>query len=550
MLDNHDICSRLGLYAKLGELHEENPFKIKAYSAAAFNLKKIKDAMSGMTDDQLSSLPGMGKSVLAAVKRIIATGSFPELDEKISSTPPGIIEMLGIKGLGPKKVGVIWRNMGIETVDELFDACRQNRLVEQPGFGYKTQGEIMHAIQFSLNAKGYFHYARVEEPAISLLKKIQAEFSEDLTEFTGDFRRQCEVLDAIDIITTIKTAALNQFMIKDGFLSDNNRDFYNPGGFRFRFHFTDKNSFGKEHFISTGSAAHLTEIGLNAENVSGASEEEIYRNLGLPFIPAYIREGIGESKRVSFDEIIRFEDIKGTLHNHTTYSDGLNSLREMAEHARLRGYEYLAVCDHSRSAGYANGLSEERVLVQFAEIDQLNKELAPFRIFKGIESDILSDGSLDYSDAFLSGFDLVVASIHSNLKMTEEKAMQRLIRAIENPYTRILGHPTGRLLLVRQGYPIDHKYIIDACAANDVVIELNANPYRLDLDWRWIPYAMEKGVKIAINPDAHEKEGYDDMYFGALVAAKGGLTKEMTLNTLGLGEFETWLKTPRKAVSH
>jgi DNA polymerase (family 10) len=250
--------------------------------------------------------------------------------------------------------------------------------------------------------------------------------------------------------------------------------------------------------------------------------------------PAYLR-----------GEYVEFWHLKGVLHNHTTDSDGLNSLKEMAEHARYEKYQYLGICDHSRSAGYANGLSAERLIAQMKQIDQLNEQLAPFKIFKGVESDILADGSLDYPAEILSMLDFVVASVHSGLKMDQEKAELRLIRAIENPYTTILGHPTGRLLLLREGYPIDHQRIIDACAYNDVVIELNAHPYRLDIDWRWLQYAQKKGVKISINPDAHEKSGYGDMYFGTLAARKGGLLVQNTLNALTVDEFEAFLEQRR-----
>jgi DNA polymerase (family 10) len=244
--------------------------------------------------------------------------------------------------------------------------------------------------------------------------------------------------------------------------------------------------------------------------------------------------------------LIQFADLKGVLHNHTTYSDGLNSVEEMALYAMEMGMEYLAICDHSKTAGYARGLQVERVLQQFEEIETLNQQLWPFKIFKGIESDILSNGDLDYEPEILSQFDLVVASVHSNLGMTEEKAMQRLLAAIENPYTTLLGHPTGRLLLMREGYPLDHHKIIDACAANGVAIELNANPYRLDIDWRYIDYAMEKGVMVSVNPDAHEKMGYWDMHFGVLSGQKGGLQKSLTLNALNLVEFENYLAKRKK----
>jgi DNA polymerase (family 10) len=237
-------------------------------------------------------------------------------------------------------------------------------------------------------------------------------------------------------------------------------------------------------------------------------------------------------------DVVEYKHLKGILHNHSTYSDGKNTLEEMALYCKELGFEYLGISDHSKSAFYANGLYEEKVRKQQEEVDRLNKKLAPFRIFKGIESDILHDGSLDYDAPVLASFDFIVASVHSGLKMDEQKATQRLVRAVENPYTTILGHPTGRLLLRREGYPINHKKVIDACAANGVVIEINANPWRLDMDWHWVPYALEKGVMISINPDAHQRDGYHDMVYGLHVARKGGLLRHMTFNALSAEEIE------------
>jgi DNA polymerase (family 10) len=242
-------------------------------------------------------------------------------------------------------------------------------------------------------------------------------------------------------------------------------------------------------------------------------------------------------------KLITEDAVKGVIHTHTTYSDGLHELREMAEYAKEQGFLYIGITDHSQSAFYANGLKEDRVREQWAAIDALNLELAPFRILKGIESDILNNGELDYSDELLEGFDFVIASIHSNLRMDKEKATQRLLKAIENPYTSMLGHPTGRLLLSREGYPIDHMAVIDACAEQGVVIEINANPYRLDLDWEWIPYAMEKGVLISVNPDAHSKAGIHDIHYGIAAARKGGLTAEACLNTRDAAGFLAGLKS-------
>jgi len=546
-MDNYDISTLLGTYAKLAELHEENPFKVKALSAAAFNIKKFKNPLQEMSDETLTALPGIGKSVLAAIKNLLQNGTFPELELLIGKTPPGVLEMLKVKGLGPKKVGVIWRKMGIETIEDLLDACRENRLVEFPGFGLKTQHEIQQAIQFALNARGWFHYARAEAPANEMLQKIRQHFPETRSEFTGDFRRNAIVLESIAILSTITEAALLEFAAAQQLERHTATElkFRDANGFLFAFETSAEAEFEKQWFLGTGSMAHFEALGVTAQSaLTGNSETEIYQNLGFPFILPERREGIDELQP-SDEPLIEFTDLKGTLHNHTTYSDGLHSLREMAEHAKKLGYEYLGICDHSRSAGYAQGLSNERVLQQMDEIDSLNTELGPFRIFKGIESDILSDGSLDYEPDMLSRFDFAVASVHSTLNMTEEKAMQRLIRAIENPYTRILGHPTGRLLLVRKGYPVNHRYLIDACAANGVSIELNAHPFRLDIDWTHIPYAMEKGVLISINPDAHEKEGYHDMYYGTLAARKGGLPRSLTLNAKSLKEFESWLSLKR-----
>ena len=271
----------------------------------------------------------------------------------------------------------------------------------------------------------------------------------------------------------------------------------------------------------------------------------------MAYIPPELREDdywMGLAKDYALPELIFPEDIKGVVHNHSTYSDGLNTVEEMALECIRLGYEYLVMSDHSKSAFYADGLQVDKVYHQQEEIDMLNAKYPDFRIFKSIESDILSDGSLDYDDDVLNTFDLVIASVHSNLKMDEAKATKRLVTAIENPFTRILGHPTGRLLLARKGYPIDYKKVIDACAANDVVIELNASPHRLDLDWNWIPYAVEKGVMISINPDAHSLKGIQDIKWGVAVARKGGLTVDSCLNTKSLAEFMRWIDSKAKAL--
>jgi DNA polymerase (family 10) len=304
--------------------------------------------------------------------------------------------------------------------------------------------------------------------------------------------------------------------------------------------------FDRKLFEGGAAARHLDLLGYSSSDWKG-SDRDTYAAKGVNFVVPSRREGHRELERpVEEASLLKYSDIKGVLHNHTTYSDGLNSVEEMALFAMEIGMEYLGICDHSKTAGYARGLQVERVLQQFEEIDTLNQQLWPFKIFKGIESDILGNGDLDYEPEILRQFDMVVASVHSNLNMTQDKAMDRLLRAIENPYTTILGHPTGRLLLMREGYPIDHHKVIDACAANGVALELNAHPYRLDIDWRYIDYAMEKGVMVSVNPDAHEKRGYLDMHFGVLSGQKGGLQTSQTLNALNLVEFEAYLAKRKK----
>jgi len=300
-------------------------------------------------------------------------------------------------------------------------------------------------------------------------------------------------------------------------------------------------------FQTTSSEAHLQALRPETDFFAG-DETAIYASAGLSWIAPEMREGLDEIAQATKEttpRLLEFSDLRGAVHNHSTWSDGGATIEAMARQCIAMGLEYLVMSDHSRTAVYAGGLSIERVEAQGREIDQLNQKLAPFKIFKSIESDILGDGSLDYPDDVLAQFDLVIASVHSGLKMDETRATERLLRAIANPYTTVLGHPTGRLLLSRPGYPIDHARIIRACAEHGVVMEINANPWRLDLDWSWIPLARKQGVLLSINPDAHALGGLQDMHFGVLAARKGGLTADGTLNAMNLGEFEAWLLQPK-----
>jgi len=526
------ISDLLELTAKLMELHGENPFKIKAISSAAYRISKMNMDLSGKTIEELESIEGIGKGIASKMNELNLTGTTSELQTLLNKTPEGLLDVLKVKGLGPKKVAQLWKELQIESVGELLYACNENRLIKLKGFGVKSQDEIKKSVEFLFASKDKYHYAYAAFYANEFIQLAKQLFSDALISFTGELYRKAEVVSVFDLL------------VEESY-SDKVLEWSKQQPYPFQIHITPADEF-YYHLVKTSSTAeHLSAIHFyTLQNKKQTSEEEVYRDLNSIYFPPELREGILENDLLNtFNTIHLIEniDLKGCLHNHSTYSDGLNSIEEMAKACIDLGLTYFGLCDHSQSAVYANGLKPEMVLVQHEEIDALNKKLFPFRILKGIESDILSDGSLDYEESILKQFDFVVASIHQGFKMDEAKATERIIKAIENPHTKILGHPTGRLLLSRPGYPINHKKIIDACAANKVAIELNAHPYRLDIDWRWIPYCMEKNVLISINPDAHEKSGITDMQYGVYAARKGMLNKEFCLNAKSLEEImEYW----------
>jgi len=548
-MENKEISRALKLLSQLLDLHSKNPFKVKSIANASFKVDKLPFKLKEKNLTELELIDGIGKSTASKIWELLQTGTMQELGTLIAATPAGVLDMLGIKGLGAKKIQVIWKVLGIENIGELYYACNENRLIEAKGFGLKTQEEIKKAIEFRMAASGRFLYASVENLAGTYLQEfkniLQKTDLEAEVIITGEFRRKCEIIDSLDFLII---ADKKEILIE--YLSQSNTDitiendiigFKDHNGLNIKCIFTTKENKAMGLFESTGSSEHVKKVKTLLKGASFDTEQDIYTSAGLTYIEPELREAYNEielAAKNQLPELITFDDLKGTLHNHSTWSDGVHTIEEMALYCKdTLQLEYLGLCDHSKTAVYANGLSIERVLQQHEEINKLNERLAPFKIFKGIESDILPDGSLDYPDEILARFDFVVASVHSGFKMDEEKATNRLIKAIENPYTSILGHPTGRLLLSRDGYPIDFKKVIDACAANNVVIEINANPLRLDLDWRWHRYALEKGVILSINPDAHRNEGFMDMQYGINVARKGGLSKKHCLNALSLHEI-------------
>ena len=554
MLSNKEIANYFKLAAQLAELHNENSFKVQSLQSTGFKISRYPVQLNTLPETERETVEGLSKNAIKKIGALLDRGSFDELDEYLAKTPPGIIELLQVKGVGPKKVATLWE-MGIENTGELLYACNENRLIELPGFGKKTQEQIRHAIEYKRSSEGKHLYAALEPIAFQLLTDLKQEENILRVSLTGAIRRKLEILTGIDLFVSVKNVAdLVSFFESHPLVDDHTVTLKTVdsiekleatigSSIRLSVQLSSEDDFTTMLFSTTASEAHLNWLGEKKLSIPphAESEKEIYSAIHLPYFEPELREGEIENlllAKKNIPDLIRYEDLKGTLHNHTTYSDGADTLTVMAEYCTQLGLDYLGICDHSKSAFYANGLKEDRIIQQQEEIDTLNNSGKYLRIFKGIESDILSDGSLDYPDDILKTFDFIVASVHSNLRMEEDKAMQRLLKAIENPYTTILGHMTSRLLLARPGYPVDHKKIIDACAANNVVIELNANPYRLDMDWRHIQYALEKGVMISINPDAHRKEGIHDMHFGICAARKGGLTKEMTFNALSAIEIE------------
>ena len=553
-MNNSQIADQFSLLARLMDLHGENSFRSKSYSSIAYNIERLPREIVEMDDAELFSIKGIGESTGHKIRDMIATGRFAQLDEMIAQTPAGILEMMQIKGLGPKKIAVIWHELGIESVGELEYACNENRLTALKGFGAKTQDAILESIAYIRQNQGFHLWAEAMPFAHSLLAALQATFDDCRFSTTGALRRQCEVIEYIDIITDAPgneiAEALQEMPGAELLDSDDGLLGLRMEGMPpIRVHLANAVSYWQRLFETTGSddfmAAFKEKYRIPA---SPGSEEEIFTANGLqPVLPA-CRETATALTAVPAD-VIQPGDIKAIIHSHSTWSDGQHTLEQMALAARDKGFEYLVISDHSQTASYAGGLKPDRVAAQHQEIDALNARLAPFKIFKSIESDILADGSLDYSPQVLHTFDLVIASVHSNLKMTEEKAMERVLAAVRNPFTTILGHPTGRLLLSRPGYPLDHKKLIDECVANNVVIEINAHPRRLDMDWRWIAYAMERGALLSVDPDAHSVDGFKDTFYGIMVAQKGGLTAARNLSSYSLAAFEIFLQKYKAKVA-
>ena len=553
-MENDELVDSLELLVKLWDVHGVNEFKAKNLSFAVRGLDKFPGKINQLTTDQLVLIRGVGKIIVQLIYQLAQTGTCQELEEIVEKTPAGILDLLKIKGLGAKKVRAIWQELNVSNFEDLNTACQNGQIEKLKGFGSAIQSSIQSQIIYIQENRKKLRLDKAIFLSDRILAMLQVTF--DKIAISGELRRNCEVITSLVFVIETDNIFGSQSEISElkGFAEDLQasspftwRGFFEDHLIPIEIHLVDESEFVSALFQHSAHENHLESIDFynQFQGKTLFTEESIYQASNKPYILPEMREGLQEFEwagQHKNTDLIEEQDLQGCLHNHSVYSDGKNTLQEMAEACRSLGLHYFGIADHSQYAAYAGGLKEEDVYRQHEEIDRLNLLWSDFTILKGIEADILPDGSLDYNDHILSQFDYVVASVHANLTMDLDKAMDRLIRAIENPYTSILGHPTGRLLLSRPGYPLNTHKILDACLANGVSIELNASPYRLDLDWRHIYAAMDKGVFVSINPDAHKIEGLKDMTYGVKVGRKGGLLKALTLNALPLNDLIAFFK--------
>jgi DNA polymerase (family X) len=568
-----NIVSILEDIGRLLEIKGENAFKCRAYANAAHAVSdNLTDLRQIIADGRLREIRGIGEAIGAKITEYFATGKIEYYEELKKELPGSLLELTRIPNLGPKKIKVLFETLGITNVGELEYACRENRLVNLTGFGEKTQEKILKGIEFMKQHKGEHLFADVYAQALAIRDKLTGKVPGSSVEICGSIRRRKEVIRDMDILVAggdrdaLSLAFTTLAEIEEIYLTGDTKTsvrlisgidadlrIVEPHEFPFALmYFTGS----KEHNVRLRGIAKKLDLKLNEYGlfhgetfVAADSEEQVYERLGLQYVPPEMREDMGEIEAAearTIPELVGEKDIRGVFHVHTNFSDGSDSVEDMARAARGLGFRYIGISDHSRSAYYAGGLKADDVRRQWDLIDSLNEKWSDFHIFKGIESDILPDGSLDYGEDILKGFDFIIASVHSNFRLKRDEQTARIVAAIGNPYMTMLGHPTGRLLLSREGYDIDMKVIIDEAARHNKVIELNASPYRLDIDWRHLPYARSRNVLISINPDAHSTVGLTEVFYGVCTARKGWQERKDILNTRGIEEIRQILKKNRQ----
>jgi len=586
-MDKNQVANLLDELASLLELKEgTSPFEVRAYQNAARSVNALDGDIEQLTrEGKLKGVPGLGPTIISRIEEAVETGHISLYDELVNTTPPIKLEMLRIPGVGPKKINAIYNQLHVTSIAELIEAINENKVAALPGFGKKTQDKILQGIDFLNQHAGRFLYPVAEHEASLIFTVLKSIPQIVRLQVGGSLRRRRETIGDIDMVASVADSAGDddRRKIMDIFTSQPsvaavtgkgetkssvvlsngmNMDLRVVNDSQFPYtlhHFTGS----KEHHIPLRRRALSMNMTINdyglfrgkephLELIPCKDEVDIYAALGMEYIEPELREDMGEIEAAvnrTLPVLVQDSDLRGVLHVHSTWSDGQNTLRDMAEACIARGFSYLGITDHSKTAAYAGGLTEEDLRRQHKEIDRLNEEYAGrLRILKGTECDILRDGSLDYADDVLATLDFVVASIHSLFNLSEEEQTRRMLRAISNPYVDIIGHPTGRILLSREGYSLDIDAVIDAAAAHGVCIEINASPLRLDLDWRYLHRARDKGIKIPIDPDAHTIDGLDEMRYGIGIARKGWLRAVDVLNTKSTEELLNFFRGRRKKI--
>jgi DNA polymerase (family 10) len=561
-LDRRTASKALREAAALLEVQGENVHRVRALANASRIIERLEGDLEGLVaSGEILEIKGVGKGTAAFLEKL-AAGERPDvLVEADEAVPAGVREMLTISGLGPKKVRALWQDLGLLSLGELEYACRENRLVELPGFGAKTQEKLIGSIRFARAAGERRLINQAWNETTRLLSVLSKLGTVDEVVPAGEMRRQTETVGLLDFVVTTEdeTAAASELASRiDGF-QRNGQGFFSgvtEDGITIRVRVVTAAEAAAALLWSTGSDEHLQALSARAatnglrfderglwrgdDRLAGGDESEMYEALGCQWVPPEMREGTDEVEWAAagaLPELVDAKDLRGALHNHTTDSDGAADVEAMAAAARDLGWSFFGVADHSPVATYANGVSAERLQDQWRRIDEFNAREDSIRVAKGIEADILTDGTLDIPEGCEEGLEYVVASVHSAFRLTEEAQTERIVRAVSHPACRVLGHPTGRLLLARRGYAVDLDKVLSACAEHGVAVEINASPYRLDLDWRWARRALDLGLKLVVNPDAHSTEGLEDVRWGLAVARKAGATKDDLINCADIGEF-------------
>jgi DNA polymerase (family 10) len=544
-----DLLEEIGRRAAFGA---GNPYRAKAYVRAAASLRRLVRPLDELiAEGALQSIPGVGAAIAKRIEALHRGGLDEALERMRQKLPAGLLGLLAIPRLRPDTILKLHNLLGVTSLEDLVAACREGRVAATKGLGGALERKILQGLTIAREGEGRLrmnHALAVLEQTIAELGRIRPGLSK--ITIAGDLRRGCE------LISDLRLAAVDPKAVKV------TEERFGP----VTLHTGPAARFGAVLLQATGNKRHVEQLAAlarkkrltlgadalqsGAKKMSTPREEDIYKALGLAFVPPELREGTDEVARAKGapPALVTMKDLRGVLHLHTDFSDGVNTLEEMAEGARERGYSYLGVADHSQSAHYAGGLRFDQIKAQHELADRLNRRYrGRFRILKGIESDILADGALDYAPEVLERFDFVVASVHSRFRLERDEQTKRIITAVSNPYTTILGHPTGRQLLRRPGYDVDVEEILKACAAHGVAVEINGNPWRLELDWRWHRKALELGCMLSINPDAHSIAEFDLMKWGVAVARKGGVPKERVLNTRSLEQMLVLLRRRRRS---